>query len=328
MKKATIYLLISLLVSLTIITSCVKDREFTNQNTTIDLGSRKLIHYWNFNDTSSNPNLIKPTFSVDPSNAKLDFDFLSVSGVDGYYDFRNPGSSLNARNGDVAGALLRVRNPSSDMIVSIPTRHYKNVVLQYAVALSSTTSAPLNDSVYYTIDGVNYTNQGLSNPNYTPDVDPSFTLITYDLSAITGANDNPNLKFKIVFKNGNTNTTGNTRFDNITVDADTLIGGTPPVDHFPVAVDDYLTTSMDSAISGSVVSNDIPSADGGNQWSLVSNPSNGTVIFDAIGNYTYTPNNHFIGSDSFSYKIVDIDGDADTAVAYITINALPVVLIH
>ena len=148
MKKTTTYLLISLFVSLTIITSCVKDREFNNQNNTIDLGTRKLIHYWNFNDTSSSTNLITPTFSVDPTNAKLDFDFLSISGVDGYYDFSNPGSSVNVRNGDPAGALLRVRNPSADMIISMPTRHYKNVVLQYAVAISSTTSAALNDSVF------------------------------------------------------------------------------------------------------------------------------------------------------------------------------------
>ena len=152
-------------------------------------------------------------------------------------------------------------------------------------------------------------------------------MISYDLSGITAANDNPNLKFKIVFNNGNTNTTGNTRFDNITVDADTLIGGAA-TDHFPVAVNDNFTTSMDSTISGNVATNDIPSADGGNQWSIVNNSSNGTITLDLTGNFSYTPNNHFVGADSFSYKIVDADGDADTAVAYISINTLPIVLMH
>ena len=325
--RKSIYQLTILIFLINLLNSCVKDREFINdQNNIIDLGTRKLIHYWNFNDTSSNANLIKPSFSVDPSNAKIDFDFLSVSGVDGYYDFLNPSTTnLNLRNGDVPGSLLRVRNPSSDMIISIPTRHYKNVVLQYAVAISSVTSGALNDSVYYTIDGVNYTNQGLSNPNYTPSVDPDFKLVSYDLTAIAGANDNPNLKFKIIFNNGNTNTKGNTRFDNITVDADTLIGSTS-IDHFPVAIDDQLTTSMDSTISGSIANNDIPSADGGNHWSVITNPINGTITLDSLGNYNYTPNSHFIGSDSFSYKIVDADGDADTAMVYVSINALPLIL--
>jgi len=321
----------SLLIISLNFSSCVKDRDFLDKKTTIDIGSRKLIHYWNFNDTTSNQNLLKPTFSIDPANAKLSFDFANVGGTSGYNDFLNPSTNnLNLRNGDSAGALLRVRNPSLDMIISMPTQHHKNILLQYAVSISSITSAPLNDSVFYSTDGINFTNQGLVNVNYAPTADPNFTLVSYDLSSISAANDNPNLKFKIVFANGNLNTKGNTRFDNITVDADTLIGSTNQ-NHFPVAINDNFDIRTDSTLNGNVSLNDLPSADGGNSWSLINSPLHGNLIFNTNGVFNYSATSNYVGLDSFDYKLVDTNGDADTARVIINVREIPTqpaVLIH
>lgn len=218
------YLLSAALIAL-LFSSCVKDRPLPVY-TPLSLGTRQLIHYWNFNDTSSATSVITPTYTV--GGGALSFDFASVGGVAGFYDFLYPSPTLlNARNGDGAGALLRVRNPSIDMIITAPTTHYKNIILQYAVALSSTTSGALLDSVYYTVDGTNYINTGII-PTYSAQADPAYQVMSYDLSSISAVNNNPNFKFKVVFLNGNLNSRGNTRFDNITVDADTSNAIAPP----------------------------------------------------------------------------------------------------
>ncbi|MCX6208161.1 MAG: hypothetical protein NTZ59_01340, partial [Bacteroidetes bacterium] len=59
---------------------------------------------------------------------------------------------------------------------------------------------------------------GIANPSYLPTIDPTYSLMTYNLSSIAGVNNNPNFQFKITFSNGNLGTSGNNRFDNITVD--------------------------------------------------------------------------------------------------------------
>ncbi len=86
-----------------------------------------------------------------------------------------------------------------------------------------------------------------------------------------------------------------------------------PVDDLPIANDDEFIAHMDGYIDGDLAENDILSGDGGNVWSVVSQPSNGTVIVNADGTFTYTPNVGYIGSDSFTYKLCDVDGDCDEA---------------
>ena len=43
---------------------------------------------------------------------------------------------------------------------------------------------------------------------------------------------------------------------------------------------------------------------------------------DDLGNYTYTPNPFYSGSDSFNYILCDTDGDCSPATVYITINSV------
>ena len=216
--------------------SCVKDRVLSNQ---INLGTRKLIHYWNFNDTTSSATLIAPTYTI--GGGSLSFDFDTVSGTGGYYDYLTPSpTTLNARNGDPAGALLRVRNPSKDFIINAPTTNYKDIVIQYALAASSTTSGALTDSVYYSTDGVNYINSGITPVTYNVNADPDYNLYIFDFSSIPAVNNNPNFKFKISFSNGNLNLKGNTRIDNITVDADSIgstSGNVPVISSSTTATD-------------------------------------------------------------------------------------------
>jgi hypothetical protein len=74
-------------------------------------------------------------------------------------------------------------------------------------------------------------------------------------------------------------------------------------------------TSITKDVSG----NDSPSGDGGNVWTKTSNPSSGTVVFNADGTFTYTAATGFAGVVSFNYKLCDIDNECSNATVTITI---------
>jgi gliding motility-associated-like protein len=95
-----------------------------------------------------------------------------------------------------------------------------------------------------------------------------------------------------------------------------------PVNYIPVAIDDKNITNEDTSVNGNVSTNDIPSADGGNVWTMVSQPKDGKVVMNTDGTYTYTPNADFNGTDTFTYKVCDVNGDCDEALVSVTV--LPV----
>jgi hypothetical protein len=304
--------------------SCNKDRVINNNGNgngsdTTTMGTRHLIHYWNFNDTAHDmillPNISFGGASIVPS-------FANVNDTIGYFDSYSIGTDINVKSGDQAGSCLRVRNPINDLVIAAPTTNYKNVILRFAISISSATYAPTNETLYYTIDGINYTNSGLPSPTYTPLPDPVFTLKSFDFSGISGVNNNPNFKCKIVFSNGNLNTKGNTRIDNVTFYADSL-NATNSTDHHPVAQNDQFVMNQDTLLINTVATNDSASADGGNIYAIVTNPLHGSLNINANdGSFVYTPVSGYSGTDAFTYSITDIDGDSDTASVSITINAV------
>ncbi|MBK8386165.1 MAG: tandem-95 repeat protein [Candidatus Accumulibacter sp.] len=94
-----------------------------------------------------------------------------------------------------------------------------------------------------------------------------------------------------------------------------------PIDDLPVAVDDTFLTDEDSALTGQTLApNDTPSGDGGNTWALATGPSHGSVVVNADGSFTYTPDADYHGPDSFTYTLTDADGDVSTATALLTVN--------
>ncbi|WP_282122252.1 Ig-like domain-containing protein [Algibacter mikhailovii] len=96
--------------------------------------------------------------------------------------------------------------------------------------------------------------------------------------------------------------------------------------HLPEAVNDVLIIVENSG-SGvlnqvNVATNDNLGEDGGDEdnYALISATSNGTIIEINDGIFEYIPSTNFIGEDSFTYEITDIDGDAASAVVTITVN--------
>jgi gliding motility-associated-like protein len=85
------------------------------------------------------------------------------------------------------------------------------------------------------------------------------------------------------------------------------------VNDVPIAVDDVIKVSLDEILNGQVDGNDKLSGDGGNIWTLVKQPTNGTLIFNQDGSFTFIPLANFAGEDSFTYKLCDKNGDCSVA---------------
>jgi hypothetical protein len=106
-----------------------------------------------------------------------------------------------------------------------------------------------------------------------------------------------------------------------TITVTEVVPGNNPI----IANNDNATTDMNQPVVIDVTSNDV---DAENQIvlgsvSIITNPSNGSVSVNATtGAITYTPNNGWFGTDSFTYAICDGGSPmtCDTAIVNITVN--------
>lgn len=92
----------------------------------------------------------------------------------------------------------------------------------------------------------------------------------------------------------------------------------------PVANDDTAETDEDVPVTIDATANDTD-PDGNldpTTAALVSGPSNGTVLNNGDGTFTYSPALHFNGSDSFTYEVCDTGGLCDTAVVTIRVYSV------
>ena len=95
------------------------------------------------------------------------------------------------------------------------------------------------------------------------------------------------------------------------------------VNDAPTAVNDTASGNEDTVIQiGNVVANDSDPESNLSGNSIISNTttSNGSLVANPNGTFTYTPDANFSGTDSFSYTIQDGSGKTDTATVTITVN--------
>jgi ribosomal protein L24E len=91
------------------------------------------------------------------------------------------------------------------------------------------------------------------------------------------------------------------------------------------ATPDAKSGDENSTISGSVASDVTQIAGDPSQFSAGSvHPANGSVVVNADGTYTYTPNTGFSGTDSFTYAATNASGQVASATVTITVNPLPI----
>lgn len=199
-KFFTLFLLTALL------SSCLEDRNISDYETDFSTKDHELVHYWSFNDTSTTGTLITPTFS-NVSGAGLQY-------LGNYFDDVSEGSEINLRKEANAGSALRLRNPSGDFIMSLPSTGFKDLIFTFAT--TRTNNGAMRQQISYTTDGLNYTTEGLINFEYG--VSTTFVKHQLDFSKIESANNNKDFKIKISFSGNADGESGNTRFDNITLD--------------------------------------------------------------------------------------------------------------
>lgn len=97
----------------------------------------------------------------------------------------------------------------------------------------------------------------------------------------------------------------------------------PPENTPPVAADDVATTEEDTPVTGNVLANDTDADEGDVLTaSLNGEATDGTVVLEPDGSFTYTPPEGFSGEASFSYTVTDSAGATDTATATVTVTAV------
>jgi VCBS repeat-containing protein len=98
-----------------------------------------------------------------------------------------------------------------------------------------------------------------------------------------------------------------------------------PINDPPIANDDYNTTEEDTTLiipSPGIMANDSDVENDPLTAILVSNVTHGTLTLYENGSIIYTPENDYIGPDSFTYKINDGSNDSNTATVYLTVYPL------
>jgi len=119
-----------------------------------------------------------------------------------------------------------------------------------------------------------------------------------------------------------------TVLDGVTADPATVGVAQAKTDAFfntaPVATNEFASTNEDAAINGDVGDNtsDADSDTLTHSVEAGNGASNGNVVMNADGTYTYTPNADFNGTDSFTYTVKDGKGGVDTATVNVTVTAV------
>jgi hypothetical protein len=177
-------------------------------------GMEELIHYWHFN------NLVTP---MDVKEVEADFvtgnlplgkiTYTGSSNRD--MDEVEPGTLLNARQGQLEGKGLRVRNRSEGrtLIIQASSLGFKDLKLSYAVQRSG--SGMLFNDIQYSLDGTTFTSTGLSNSRAI--IAEEWQVFEFDLTPIPAVNNNPNFMIRISFEGNTQIDNGNNRYDNVAI---------------------------------------------------------------------------------------------------------------
>jgi hypothetical protein len=224
-----------------------------------------LLYYWHFN-TLVTPNDV----------TVIDADFTLLAGFTGSFEYTDPvegqrdidaygpGTLLNIQMGETQGSAARVRNPSADrsLVFDVPTTGAENIIFAYAVQRSNNGS--LTNTIAYSLDGLNFIDTDLENNTEDVGEFEVWQVLTYDFSAIEGANDNANFKIRITWNDENaSNPSGNNRFDNITVTGNliqedlSLVENQVAIAVYPNPAQDEINLISDAAVESYFVINSL-----------------------------------------------------------------------
>jgi len=112
---------------------------------------------------------------------------------------------------------------------------------------------------------------------------------------------------------------------------DTIFITISPVNDLPNILNENIVVQLNTPFSGNILINDTD-IEGPLSSSILPlfGPVNGTINMTATGDFTYTPNNGFIGLDLVWFQVCDVDGacDNDTIFIIVTNQNIPPVVIN
>lgn len=146
--------------------------------------SQSLLHYWDFNTSTSEAALLTVTSSAITGASITHIpggagpSAIPITGNTTGQDFEV--NNINARNGSVAGAHIRFNNPvGGTLLFALPTTGYEQIVAKYVTRRSGSGAA--TQVIAYSTDGTTYTNFSTITVTEVP------TLQTLDFSSIAAA---------------------------------------------------------------------------------------------------------------------------------------------
>lgn len=194
----------------------------------------QVLTVYNFNDantlgTSTTANIAN-LFSVDRGTGTLTTNvpaanIVSFTGTIVNADSSDPAGAALALQGGTGAAAGGVGGNNGDYLqLATSTAGFSNIVVSFAA--QATATGFTSDVFQYSTDGATFTTFA----SFAPPT--SFGAATgkqtFDLSSITGLNDNANAAFRLVL-NGATSSGGNIRIDNLLVTAAPEPSGTASI---------------------------------------------------------------------------------------------------
>jgi len=96
----------------------------------------------------------------------------------------------------------------------------------------------------------------------------------------------------------------------------------PEFNRAPKAVADEAETNQGVPVTIMVLDNDLDADGDALTVASMSAPANGWCKLNADGSIAYTPAVEFVGADTFTYTVSDVNGATETATVTVTVNAM------
>ena len=200
--------------------------------------------------------------------------------------------------------------------------HAQIIINDNAILLENDTFETPKSAVDIVLDVlINDTLEGETIDSYTEPTAGTLTT-TLDDGKIVGFTYNPPENLSTLPFDGNGKATVTFTY---TVNDHTATVTITLTNALPVAVDDLATTYIGKPVSGNVLTNDTD-ADTGDVLKVLMGSittKNGTLVLNEDGTFTYTPNEGFVGTDSFTYSATDSFNTSTAVEVKITVSEEP-----
>ncbi|MEM7528960.1 MAG: Ig-like domain-containing protein [Pseudomonadota bacterium] len=269
-------------------------------------------------DTDITGNVGDNDIEVDDGD-ELTFSLDSIP-MNGTVDLQSDGSFTYTPNGDFSGA---------DVFTYDVTDGEETDSATVMISITSVQDDPIANPDFATTPEDEPINVDVVGNDADPDGDRPFLQA---IGAVTNGMAVPNIAGGILFT-PDENFVGEATVEYLINDGNgnlaqgLLTIDVTPVNDAPEAVADDVTTNENTSVVISVLANDID-VDADDVLSVLgaSDGTNGTTEVNDDGTITYTPNDGFTGTDTFTYDIEDLEGEASTATVTVTVNEEPVAM--